>query len=111
MVVDTSLTESMLLRLKRIDSKYKEKGADDDGARLCCSWKGALDEDKIELEKLVTDPDIAGKMSAGKIKEECPKCRIYTAACIQNALGNCRRKAKKAVDDRSESKCFCCTLH
>jgi len=107
MVVNTTLTTSMLQRLAKIESKYKEKGKEDDPTRLCNSWKGALDDDKLELEKLVTDMDLAGKLSAGKIKEECPKCNIYTTACVQNALGNYKQKAKKAIDDRSESKCSC----
>jgi len=105
--VDTSLTKSMLKRLTRTEDKYKEKSPiENDPTRLCKSWTGALPEDKKELEKMVTDPDIAGKMTAGKIKEEYPKYRIYTTGCIQNAIGNYRKKMKKAINDREESKCF-----
>ena len=104
MVVDSALTEQMLQRLKRIEPQFKESGNDDDPTRLCKAWKGALPEDKVELETLVTDVDMAGKLSAGKIKEEYPKYRIYTTACIQNAIGNYRKKAKKAVESRSASK-------
>ena len=64
MVVNTELTESMLNRLAKIPSKYKESGDEDDKTRLCNSWKGALKEDKIELEKLSTDPDTGGKLTA-----------------------------------------------
>ena len=104
MPVDTALTDSMLQRLTKILSKFKEAGAEDDGTRLCNSWKGALNEDKIELEKIVTDKDMGGKMSAGKIKEEYPKFKIYTTACIQNAIGNYRKKAKEAIKKREDSK-------
>jgi len=107
--VDTSLTKAMLNRLTRIDDEHREKapagGNPKDPSRLCNSWKGALAEDKVEPERFATDPDIAGKLTAGKIREEHPKCRIYTAACMQNAIGNCRKKAKKAVDDREDSEC------
>jgi len=104
MVVDTSLTEAMLQRLAKIDPKCKEGGKDDDPTRLCASWKGAFPEDKTELERLSTDRDLASKCSASKIKEEHPKHRICTTACIQNAIGNYRKKAKAAVDRREESK-------
>ena len=97
----------MLQRLAKIDSKFKEKGDEDDNTRLCNSWKGALDADKIELEKIVTDKDMGAKMSAGKIKEEFPKYRIYTTACMQNAIGNYRKKATNAINKREESKLNC----
>ena len=107
MVVDTALTDSMLQRLTKIKSKHKEPGDEADGTRLCNSWKGALAEDKIELEKLVTDPDMGlMKAGAGKIKEEHPKFRIYTTPCIQNAMGIYRKKKKDAVKKRAESKLF-----
>lgn len=104
MVVDSSLTEAMLQRLSRIPSKYKESGDPDDPTRLCKAWKGALPEDKEELERLVTDDKLAGKLSAGKIKEEYPKYRIYLTTCIQNAIGNYRKKKKNAVETRESSK-------
>lgn len=104
MVVDTSLTEAMLQRLTRIADKYRESGDLNDPTRLCKLWKGALREDKDELERLVTDIKLAGKLSAGRIKEEYPKYRIYTTGCIQNAIGNYRKKAKKETEDRDTSK-------
>lgn len=111
MPVDTTLTPAMLARLARIDEKYLEdkvEGSDEkDPTRLCKSWLGALPEDKAELEKMVVDPDLAGKMSAGKIKEEYPKYRIYTTACVQNAIGNYRKKCNDAVKKREESKHLC----
>lgn len=106
MVVDTALTDSIMLqRLSKIKSKYKENGEESDMTRLCNSWKGALSEDKTELERLVTDPDMGlVKAGAGKVKEEHPKFRIYTTPTIQNAIGNYRRKKKEAIEKRSESK-------
>jgi len=104
MVVNTTLTESMLARLAKIPESFKENGEPGDPTRLVSSWKGALDEDKVELEKIVTDKDLGAAFSATKIKEEYPKFRIYTTACIQNAIGNYRKEAKEIIDDRAESK-------
>ena len=104
MVVDTTLTESMLQRLAKIDSRFKEDGDADDPTRLVKSWGGALKEDKEELERLVQDDKLAGKLTASKIKEEYPKYRIYLTSCIQCAIGNYRKKKRKAIEKRSQSK-------
>ena len=110
MPVDTSLTDSMLKRLTKIDSKFREDGDENDPTRLCNAWGGALNEDKLELEKLVTDMESeGGTMGASKIKEEYPKYRIYSTRALQNALGNYRTKAREAIKKRAESKCvWCC---
>jgi len=109
MVVDVSpLTEAQKQRLKKIPNNCREDGKEDDDERLCNSWKGALPEDKLELEKLVTDGDLAGKLSSKKVREEHPKFRIYTVACVQNAIGNCRRKVAKAAKERQTSKFQLC---
>jgi hypothetical protein len=106
MPVSTRLTNSMLQHLARIPQRYKEKGDANDETQLCNSWKGALNEDKIELEKLVIDPDIGGKLSAGMIKQEYTKYQIYTTACMQNSIRNYCQKAKEAIKKRSESKLY-----
>ncbi|KAL3937184.1 MAG: hypothetical protein SGARI_002248 [Bacillariaceae sp.] len=101
-MVDTNLTESMLARLAKIKDKYKEQGDENDPTRLVSSWKGAPEEEKNELVKIVTDPDMGGKMSASKVKEEYPKFRIYTTKCLQTAIGNARTKAREAIKKREE---------
>lgn len=105
-MVTMTLTPQMLVRLAEIPDEFKEKGDRDDPTRLCNSWKGAPDSDKIELKKLVTDLDMGGKLTAGQIKKEYPKFRIYTTSCLTNSVGNYRRKAKDAVVKRGVSKLF-----
>ena len=108
MVVDTALSETMLARLAKIDASYKEDGAEDDPTRLVKAWGGALPEDKAELERLVTDEKLAGTCTASKVREEYPKFRIYTTACVQTAIGNARKKKKKAILKRAKSESVLC---
>lgn len=98
------LTDSMLQRLATIDDKYRQDGDPNDNTRLCNSWRGAIDSDKVELKKIATDVDLAGRLTVSKIRKENPKFSIYTTACMQNAVSNYRRQAKQAIEKREDSK-------
>ena len=69
-VVDTGLANAMKASLAKISDGCREDGSSNNDSRLCNSWKGALPEDTLELEKLAWDKDLSGKLAAGKIKEE-----------------------------------------
>ena len=105
MVVDTTLTESMLLRLSKIDDQYKEDGDKNDPTRLVKSWAGAPKDEKREIERIVQDAhESKMKITASKIKEDYPKYRIYLTACLQCAIGNARQKIRKATEARAKCK-------
>lgn len=107
MVVDTSLTESMLLRLSKIDDQYKEDGDPNDPTRLVKAWGGAPKDEKRELERIVLDAhENKMKLTATIIREDYPKFRIYTTAAVQCAIGNARKKIRKDTESRSKSKLF-----
>jgi len=104
MVVDTELTEDMMVLLDRIPDKFKEDGDKGDRTRLCTKWKGAIKEHKRELEPLVTDPELGKGLTAKKLRKSRPMYRIYTLAVCQSAISNARKKQADTVKSRDKSK-------
>ena len=105
MVVEVyKLTDELKEKLAQIPDECREKGPPDnpnDPTRLCNKWRGALKEDKEMFNTLMN----SNPKQTVKLLQANHTCfRIYTKDAVQSAVGNWRRKYKKEVEARANSK-------
>ena len=102
--VSTQLTETQLARLDQCPSEHKSPGDPNDRTHLINSWKGTLEHEKKELNRIL-QADLGA--TATTIKSNFPMFRVFKTPMLGTEINNCRKRIRKEIDKQRESTKYC----
>jgi len=99
--VSTQLTEVQMQRLDQCPAECRANGDPTDRTRLINSWKGALDHEKTELNRIVK-ADLGA--TATTIKSNYPMFRVFETPMLGTEINNNRKRIRKEIENQRKSK-------